>query len=369
MAKRVRALVVDDSAVMRDLVTKMLQTSPLIEVVATAEDAFVAREKIKTFKPDVLTLDVEMPGMNGIEFLEKIMRLRPMPVVMFSTTTFHGSRAALDAMEVGAFDFVAKPKMSSQSDIQTATNELVEKVLAAANVPAVKIENVRRLAKTQAAVVSNGLAESSKSSVRSDLSGSRLVAIGASTGGTEAIKAVLTALPENFPPIVIAQHIPAVFSKSFADRMDRICAMRVFEAEHNQPIEQGCVYIAPGDAHLIVKRRVAGLFCSLSDGEKVNRHRPSVEVLFDSVVEAVGAQSLGVMLTGMGADGAEAMLRMKQAGVHTMVQDEATSIVWGMPGACVSIGAECEVVPLGLVPQRLMALASKPSVRSTSKKA
>lgn len=336
--KLTKVLVIDDSALIRALLTEVLETHPSIKVVGAASDPYEAREMIKRLVPDVLTLDIEMPRMNGITFLKNLMRLRPMPVVMISTLTQEGAPATLEALELGAVDFVPKPKNEGAGALENYSETIIEKVLCAARANLLALKEL-----PTPGTVSDSAEQITKTrKLRSGF----ICAIGASTGGTEAIKEVVLSLPENSPPVVVAQHIPAAFSASFARRVDAISRVRVFEAENNQKIEPGCVYIAPGSAHLRVARSSTGLVCRLGEDAPINRHRPSVEALFDSVTDIAGGRAMGVMLTGMGADGAEALLRMRQAGAVTVCQDEATSVVWGMPGAAHRLGAATKLLPL-----------------------
>ena len=336
MASVIKVLIVDDSALIRAILRDMINSDRRFTVVAEAKDPYEARELIKLHDPDVLTLDVEMPRMNGIAFLSNLMRLRPMPVVMISTLTHEGAPATLEALALGAVDFLPKPQTGGDSALEIYRELILEKIYWASKANII-VDSKPAVINEQDALVLTG---------NRGLKPGFVCAIGASTGGTEAIKHVLETLPENSPPIVIAQHIPAVFSTSFARRLDGACRIRVFEAEHNQPIEPGCAYLAPGHSHLRLFKSPKGYVCRLDQSDPVNRHRPSVEVLFDSVTQQIGKNSLGVMLTGMGADGAEAMLRMKQAGAVTVAQDEATSVVWGMPGAAVKRGAVDKILPL-----------------------
>ncbi|TVZ38596.1 two-component system chemotaxis response regulator CheB [Alteromonadaceae bacterium 2753L.S.0a.02] len=333
----VKVLIVDDSALIRALLSEVLSSHAEIDVVGSASDPYEAREMIKQLRPDVLTLDIEMPRMNGIAFLKNLMRLRPMPVVMISTLTQEGAPATLEALELGAVDFVAKPKNEGAGALERYRDEIIEKVLCAARANIVaRVEPEVAAALESHTVI--GLGKKIKPGF--------ICAIGASTGGTEAIKDVVRALPANSPPVVVAQHIPEAFSASFAKRVDGLSAVNVFEAQHNQKIEAGNVYIAPGSAHLRVVARKGEYVCALGDDGPINRHRPSVEALFDSVLRAAGDSALGVLLTGMGSDGAEALLRLKQAGCITVAQDEQTSVVWGMPGVAVKLGAASKVLPL-----------------------
>jgi len=355
MNKKIQVLVVDDSAVMRQLLTEILNSDAGIEVVGTAPDPYVARDKIKLLNPDVLTLDVEMPRMDGLAFLRNLMRLRPMPVVMCSSLTQKGAAVALDALALGAVDFVAKPAVDVAHGIKESAQEIIAKVKMAARA------QVRPLVEVPAMSVADrhdaGVVLPKRSAPTHFATTDRIIAIGASTGGTEAIKEVLTHLPSDVPGIVIAQHIPQAFSGPFALRMDGCSVLNVCEARDGQPILAGHVYIAPGDRHLIVARDGARYQCRLSDGELVNRHRPSVDVLFRSVAQSAGRNSIGVMLTGMGRDGAEGMKEMREAGASTIAQDENTSVVWGMPGAAWQIGAAQSLHPLPQIAGRIVDLA------------
>lgn len=356
MDKKIRVLVVDDSAVMRQLLTEILNSDPALEVVGTAPDPYVAREKIKLLNPDVLTLDVEMPRMDGLAFLRNLMRLRPMPVVMCSSLTQNGAAVALDALALGAVDFVAKPAVDVTHGIREAAAEIVSKVKMAAHA------KVRPLLDTPSMVVADrhdaDAVLPKRSAPTHFATTDRIIAIGASTGGTEAIKQVLMSLPSDVPGIVITQHIPKAFSGPFALRMDASSVLNVCEARDGQPILAGHVYIAPGDQHLIVVRDGARYQCRLNDGELVNRHRPSVDVLFRSVAQSAGRNSIGVMLTGMGRDGAEGMKEMREAGALTIAQDEKSSVVWGMPGAAWQIGAVQSLHPLQQIAARILELTN-----------
>lgn len=356
MEKKIRVLVVDDSAVMRQLLTEILRSDPAIEVVGTAADPYIARDKIKMLNPDVLTLDVEMPRMDGLAFLRNLMRLRPMPVVMCSSLTQQGANVALDALALGAVDYVAKPVFDAVHGIKDAAQELISKVKMAAQI------QVRPLSDVPALNVARrhdaGVVLPKRSAPTKFATTERLVAIGASTGGTEAIKEVLSHLPSDAPGIVIAQHIPKAFSGPFAIRMNANSALNVCEAQDGQPILAGHAYIAPGDQHLMVVRDGARYRCRLSDGELVNRHRPSVDVLFRSVAQSAGRNSVGVMLTGMGRDGAEGLKEMRDAGASTIAQDEATSVVWGMPGAAWQLGAVQSLHALQQIAGQILNLAA-----------
>ena len=354
--RRIRVLIVDDSALVRSLLTEMLSGAPDIEVVGVAADARAAREKIKRLEPDVLTLDVEMPKMDGITFLRNLMRLRPMPVVMVSSLTERGADVTLDALTLGAVDYLPKPKIDLAATLQDYRGELIEKIRTAA------CASVQALA-PQRAALSPGPAHSADAVLpkaagpRQLRTTDRIIAVGASTGGTEAIKEVLTRLPPDCPGVVIAQHIPKAFSGPFARRMDGCSAVSVCEAQDGQQILAGHAYIAPGDRHLLVVRDGARYVCRLDDGVPVNRHKPSVDVLFRSVAQNVGRNAIGALLTGMGKDGARGLKEMLDSGSRTIAQDEATSVVWGMPGEAVALGAAEHIVPLEAVAARIRQLA------------
>lgn len=325
--KPIRVLVIDDSPTMRALISSRLRRDPGLEVIGGAGDPLEAREMIKALNPDVLTLDVEMPRMNGIEFLEKLMRLRPMPVVMVSTLTQEGAEATLQALELGAFDCVAKP---AASEMAHAFDDLADKVRAAAN------------SRVRGATQRPSQPARAASSFRSN---GRIIAIGASTGGVEALITLLSAFPENCPPTVVTQHMPATFTKSFAARLDRLCAAHVTEAEDGDVLAPGRVFVAPGGArHLEVGGST--LSCRLRDADLINGHRPSVDALFNSVA-ASNARAVGVILTGMGKDGARGLVAMRNAGARTFGQDEASCVVYGMPKAAFEMGGVERQAPLG----------------------
>jgi len=342
MAK-IRVLVIDDSALIRQMLTEILSNRDDIEVVGTAADPFIAREKIKQLAPDVLTLDIEMPKMTGLQFLQNLMRLRPMPVIMVSTLTERGAPETLEALELGAVDYICKPKAKTETKLRIFADELVDKVRMAS------IARVRPFEQSKVA----------QAEVLRSNDFQRIIAVGSSTGGTEAIKELLTNVPANCPPILITQHIPKVFSTSFAERLDRYLAMEVFEAQDGMIIRPGCVYIAPGDYHLTIGRSGTKMVCHIIQTEKINRHRPAVDVMFESILEAYGSKVVAVMLTGMGSDGATGMLKLKQAGAITYAQDEATSVVWGMPQAAYNLGAVDEVLPLQKIPAKMLNSALK----------
>ncbi|MFM1886364.1 MAG: chemotaxis response regulator protein-glutamate methylesterase of group 1 operon [Pseudomonadota bacterium] len=357
--RRIRVLIVDDSALVRRILAELLASDPSIEVVGAAGDAFSARDRIKQLNPDVLTLDVEMPKMDGVTFLRNLMRLRPMPVVMVSSLTEHGAEITLDALGVGAVDYLPKPKVDLAATLADYREELLAKVkqAASARVRAWQPRAGSGAGVPQVAPRYTADAVLPKAPAARFRTTDRIIAIGASTGGTEAIKDVLIDLPADTPGIVITQHIPKAFSTPFAQRMNRICQMTVCEAQDGQHVLPGHVYIAPGDQHLLLVRDGARYVCRLDDGAPVNRHKPAVDVLFRSVAQQAGRNAIGVLLTGMGKDGAIGLKEMRDAGSPTIAQDEATSVVWGMPGEAVALGAAAEVLPLGQISRRLRALS------------
>lgn len=349
MMNRIRVLIVDDSALVRRLLRAIFQTDPEIEVCGEAPDAYVARELIKQFNPDVLTLDVEMPKMDGLTFLSNLMRLRPTPVVMISSLTEAGASVTLDALELGAVDFVAKPKLDLAHGLEESTREILAKVKMAARVRVGSKPRRTELLARKAAAPSQLFRTTD-----------RIIAIGASTGGTEAIRELLMGFPPDAPGTVITQHIPSGYSRAFAQRLDRDCSVTVYHAEDGQRILPGHAYVAPGGQHLSVVRSGAYWICRVAAGEPVNRHMPSVDVLFHSVVASAGVNATGVLLTGMGDDGARGLLELKKAGAMTICQDEATSVVWGMPGSAVKCGAAVLVLPLGEIAARALQGAAVP---------
>jgi len=338
MVEKIKVLIVDDSAVVRQVLTSILESAKNIEVVGAARDPIDAREKIKQLNPDVLTLDVEMPKMDGVTFLKNLMRLRPMPVVMISTLTEAGADITLEALEVGAVDFISKPKMGVQEALEEYSAEIIEKVSIAAKAKVREYKGTTEVLKPGKKLDADAVLEKKTVNTRFKTT-DKIVAIGASTGGTEAIKEVLESLPANAPGIVISQHIPIAFSKAFTERVNKTCQVTVCEPKDKQKIIRGHAYIAPGDKHLLIERSGADYICRLNDGPPVNRHKPSVDVMFRSVAQNVGPNAMGVMLTGMGADGAQGMLEMKENGSYNISQDEDSCVVWGMPGAAVKLGA------------------------------
>lgn len=343
--KPVRVLVVDDSATMRSLIRDMLLRDPAIEVAGEAGDAHEARAAIKALNPDVITLDVEMPKMNGLEFLDKIMRLRPTPVIMVSSETASGASAAIKALELGAFDCVAKP---GPGEADAFAQALTSKVLAAAE-PHARIAAGRvRNAQTCQPLVAVDYRPAEGC----------LVAIGASTGGVEALTAILSAFPENCPPTMITQHMPPVFTKSFAERLDRHCRPNICEAFDGAPLLPGRVYLAPGGTTHLAVSPTAPYRCRLFAVDPVNGHRPSVDVLLNSVAKAAPSDKVGVILTGMGRDGAEGLLAMRRAGARTLTQDEATCLIYGMPKAAFERGGAEIQLPLNRIASEILRISS-----------
>lgn len=333
----IRVLIVDDSAVMRNLLCQILAADPEIDVVGVAADAMVAREMIKALHPDVLTLDIDMPQMDGLAFLDRIMQLRPMPVVMISAMTMAGADVTLQALEMGAVDFVAKPQLDMRQAWPALRDEVVSKIKAAAKTSVQVAQRPKRLVPKRADVP-----------VRTR-SPSKIVTIGASTGGVSALLEILNGLPENIPPILVAQHMPASFTRQFAKRLNDCCATTVAEATDNARALPGHVYIAPGDRHLVLVRSGLNYYCRLDEGERVNNHIPCVDILFASAATAAGSDGIGILLTGMGKDGAKGLAQMRQAGAATACQDEATSAIYGMPKAAMAIGAAEVELPLNRI--------------------
>jgi two-component system chemotaxis response regulator CheB len=343
-SKKIKVLCVDDSALIRDLLSEIIGSQPDMEVVAVASDPIMARDLIKQHNPDVLTLDVEMPRMDGLDFLERLMRLRPMPVLMVSSLTQAGSEVTLRALELGALDFVAKPSVGIRRGMMGYTEEITEKIRAAAHSRPRQAPRKREPTPTRLKAPM--------------ISSEKLLIIGASTGGTEAIRQVLEPLPASSPGILITQHMPGGFTRSFADRLNRLSQVSVKEAEEGERVLPGHAYIAPGDQHLRLARSGANYVVRLDDGPPVNRHRPSVDVLFHSAAQFAGRNAIGVLLTGMGKDGAAGLLEMRNAGAPTIAQDEASCVVFGMPREAIALGGACEVITLDEIAPRMMALAA-----------
>ncbi|CAK9884799.1 MAG: Chemotaxis response regulator protein-glutamate methylesterase [Candidatus Erwinia impunctatus] len=340
--RKIKVLCVDDSALMRQLMTEIINSHPDMEMVAQAPDPLVARELIKQHNPDVLTLDVEMPRMDGLDFLEKLMRLRPMPVVMVSSLTGKGSEITLRALELGAVDFVTKPSLGIRDGMLAYSETIADKVRAAA-----RSRPQARKATSTPLLKAGPL-----------LSSEKLIAIGASTGGTEAIRQVLEPLPLNSPALLITQHMPPEFTRSFAERLNKLCQITVKEAQDGERILPGHAYIAPGAIHLELVRSGANYQVKLHEEAPVNRHRPSVDVLFRSVAKYAGRNAVGVILTGIGNDGAAGLLEMKQAGAWTIAQNEASCVVFGMPREAIALGGASEVVDLNQISQHMLAKIS-----------
>ncbi len=355
---KIKVLIVDDSALIRSVMKEIINSQPDMEVVGMAPDPIVARDLIKQTNPDVLTLDVEMPRMDGLDFLEKLMRLRPMPVVMVSSLTERGSEITLRALELGAVDFVTKPKLSIQSGMLDYTELITEKIRTASKA---RITPRRIVAAGDPTNATGGPLPQLRNPLTSS---EKLIVIGASTGGTEAIKDFLMQMPSDCPGILITQHMPEGFTRSFAKRLDSLCKISVLESEGGERILPGHAYIAPGHSHLLLARSGANYVTQLDTGPAVNRHRPSVDVLFNSTAVAAGKNAVGVILTGMGKDGALGMLAMKNAGAHTFAQDEASCVVFGMPREAIAIGAAQEVGALSALPGMVLGFLHAQGSRS-----
>ena len=360
-------LVVDDSALVRGLLTEIINRQPDMVCIGAASDPLVAREMIRNLNPDVLTLDIEMPRMDGLDFLSRLMRLRPMPVVMVSTLTERGAEATMRALELGALDFVAKPKVGISGGLNQLAEDITDKIRTAARariqrlaLPPVATPAPTSMAGRAAAALKVGAASRVApppppvSPPLGRLSTEKIIFIGASTGGTEATKDVLVHLPADSPAVMITQHMPPGFTTSYAARLDSLCRIRVAEARDGERVLPGHAYLAPGGLHLAVERSGANYVALVTDGEPVNRHKPSVEVLFASAARVVGPNAIGIMLTGMGADGAKAMRQMREAGSHNLAQDEASCVVFGMPKEAIAHGAVDEVLPLAAIGPRLL---------------
>lgn len=343
MIAKSKVLIVDDSALIRSMLREIISSFPDFEVVGAAPDPFVARDLIKQLNPDVLTLDVEMPRMDGLDFLERLMRLRPMSVVMISSLTEQGAEVTIRALELGAIDFVTKPKAASTLELEQYADEIAEKLRTAVR------------AKIRVGAVSADKVALDKTKLKTPFSTSeKIFCIGASTGGTEAIKEVLIRLPSDSPGIVIAQHMPPGFTRSFAERLDKLCDIKVVEAKGGERILPGHAFIAPGHAHLLLRRSGANYVTELSNADPVNRHRPSVDVLFKSAAESAGQNAIGIILTGMGRDGAQGLAEMHNAGSFTVAQSEETCVVYGMPREAVSAGAVDRIVDLEKIADEIL---------------
>ncbi|MBY0238587.1 MAG: chemotaxis response regulator protein-glutamate methylesterase [Burkholderiaceae bacterium] len=352
---KIKVLIVDDSALIRSVMTEIINSQPDMTVVGAAPDPLVAREMIKQTNPDVLTLDVEMPKMDGLDFLEKLMRLRPMPVVMVSSLTERGSEITMRALELGAVDFVTKPKISIQAGMREYAELIADKIRAASR--------ARVRARTLPQAGAPGAAPLPQ--LRNPLmSSEKLIIIGASTGGTEAIREFLMQMPSDCPGILITQHMPEGFTRSFAKRLDSLCKIAVVESQGNERVLPGHAYIAPGHSHLTLTRSGANYMTKIDQGEPVNRHRPSVDVLFRSAAQSAGKNAVGVILTGMGKDGAAGMLEMKNAGAYNFAQDEASCVVFGMPREAIAVGGTHEVGALHDLPGMVLGYLAKHGSRA-----
>ncbi len=342
----IRVLIVDDSATARTVLKEILESDKDINVVGVAPDAYIARDKVVALKPDVVCLDVEMPRMDGITFLRKLMQYFPTPVVMISSLTKKGAKVTIDALEAGAIDFVTKPHANIYDGIDLIRDEIIQKVKSASKINPKKIIVTERKVITNKPVFNSALAETTK----------KVIAMGSSTGGTEALKDVLMKFPRNSPGIVIVQHMPGNFTKAFAQRLNSLCQIDVKEAENGDFVSIGQALIAPGDYHMVLRRSGARYFVEIGDGDKVSGHKPSVDVLFNSVAKTAGANALGVIMTGMGADGAKGMLNMHKAGAKTIAQDEASCVVFGMPKVAIELGGVDIITSLNNIPKEVMNL-------------
>ena len=344
MSRKIKVLVVDDSAVVRKILSKELSKFPDIEVVGTAPDPFIARDKIVKLKPDVITLDVEMPKMDGITFLKKLMKYYPLPVIIVSSLTQKGSKLAIEALEAGAVEVMAKP--GGPFSVGDMIEELANKIRISAQAKILKREEKE-------------FKSISTSSIALSKTTNKVIAIGASTGGTEAIKSILAKLPAATPGIVIVQHMPPKFTTSFAERLNELCQMEVKEAKNEDSVILGRALIAPGGYHMLLKRSGAKYYVIVKDGPPVHHQKPSVDVLFKSVAKCAGSNAIGVILTGMGRDGAEGLLKMKEAGAYTIAQDEKSCVVFGMPKEAIKLNAVCKVLPLSLIPEEILRVISE----------
>ncbi|HUW81807.1 MAG TPA: chemotaxis response regulator protein-glutamate methylesterase [Phycisphaerae bacterium] len=342
---KTRVLVVDDSVVVREIFVRELSRDPDIVVIATAPDPYIARDKIVQLRPDVVTLDIEMPRMDGVTFLRKLMAHYPLPVVIVSSLTRRGSELAIEAMEAGAVDVMCKP--GSAYSLGDMTVELVDKIKAAAKVKVTRSAAGRTQARSRHPATRLPMTKSPNI----------ILAVGASTGGTQVLQTLLTAMPENAPPTVIVQHMPEQFTRSFADRLNELCATQVKEAENGDRVVPGRVLIAPGNYHMLLRRSGAAYSVQIKSGPLVCRHRPSVDVLFKSVARCAGPNAVGVIMTGMGSDGARGLLEMKQHGADTIAQDQASCVVFGMPGEAIRLGAADHILPAGRIAAKVLSLA------------
>lgn len=350
---QIRVFLVDDSAVVRKVLTEMLSQAAGIEVIGTAQDPLFALPRMEKDWPDVIILDVEMPRMDGVTFLKKIMAERPTPVIMCSTLTEEGSRTSLQALSIGAIDVIAKPKANLKTSLPEASRELILAVRTAAkaNISGVKPKKIAPIPKVAAKLTADAMLSKGKN--RADHRAAPMIAIGASTGGTQALEAVLTALPANSLPILIVQHMPEKFTRAFANRLNELCRVEVKEAENNDPLLPGRVLIAPGGKHMMLQTTQFGASVQVKDGPLVSRHKPSVDVLFRSVAKYAGGNALGIIMTGMGDDGAKGMKEMHDAGANTVAQNEATCVVYGMPNEAVKLNAVDHEIALNKIPEMI----------------
>lgn len=352
--EKIKVFIIDDSALMRQVLTDLLQANPQIKVIGTAADPYIAAKKLAEEAPDVITLDIEMPRMDGLTFLRKLMAQHPVPVVVISSLTARGSESALRALEYGAVEVMKKPDALKGQEMEEVRMRFIDAIKAA------KSSRIRRRSAAAPATSMPELKHSADAVLASVQRSSMLrttekvVAVGASTGGTEALRTFLTALPLDSPGILIVQHMPELFTKSFAKRLDELCKISVKEAENGDTVIRGRALIAPGNKHMLLKRSGARYYVEILDGPLVNRHRPSVDVLFRSVASYAGRNSLGVIMTGMGDDGAKGLLEMKEAGAHTVAQDEKSCVVFGMPKEAIKLGAALKVLPLDLISSHVL---------------
>jgi len=351
----IKVLIIDDSALVRKLLFEILDKDPTIQVVGTAPDPYIAIRKIKTLNPDVITLDIEMPKMDGLTFLAKLMKSHPMPVLMFSSLTQKGAEATVKALSLGAIDFVGKPAVKLSEGIEDLSNELITKVKAAASAKLKKA--VAPLLEVPPKVGMDAIILAEKVSPASE--GDKVLVIGASTGGTVAIEQILNKLPENAPPTVIVQHMPPVFTDSFAKRVNGLTAMTVKEAQNNDQLRTGLALIAPGGKHMIINKRSNAYYVSIKDGPPINRHKPSVDVLFRSASNTLGSNAIGIILTGMGDDGARGLKEMRESGAFTIAQDEDSCVIFGMPKVAIEMGGVKKVLPLGSITKYIINMIEK----------
>ena len=351
---KVRVLIIDDSAIARNTLSRILESDPAIQVVGTAPDAIIGLRKISEYLPDVLTLDVEMPKMDGLTFLERLMSSKPMPVVMVSAYTAEGSETALKALELGALEIIEKPRIDVSIGLQDLALQITDKVKAAAQA---KIKTPQQRFHQQVSL--GARIRSPAANLPQITNKPNVVALGASTGGTDSLREILTELSPKIPGILIVQHMPKAFTTSFAKNLDRVSKIRVKEAVSGDRLAPGLALIAPGDQHLELRRETFGYFVELNSGSLVNRHRPSVDVMFNSVAQCAGIDSMGILLTGMGSDGARGLLQMRQKGAWTIAQEESSCVVYGMPRVAVELSATCEILTPEQIITRLQLLSHK----------